>query len=56
MIKGNGQDFIQNPPSWANKSYHPEVDLNNSNNVGSFMGKTHPLYFRPDSVTLKIDG
>ena len=45
--------FIKPPPSWATKTYHPQVDLNNQNNVGAFMGKTHPLYFKPDSVTLR---
>ena len=52
--KGEWSKFIKPTPSWANKTYHPEVDLNNSNNVGSFMGKTHPLYFRPNSVTLRL--
>mgnify|MGYP003667493337 FL=1 len=50
---GQWSDFIKPTPVWASKSYHPQVDLNNRNNVGSFMGKTHPLYFRPDSVTLR---
>jgi len=50
---GEWSKFIKPPPSWATKTYHPQVDLNNQNNVGSFMGKTHPLYFKPDSVTLR---
>tara|TARA_R100001509_G_scaffold114871_1_gene70003 strand:- start:2466 stop:4178 length:1713 start_codon:yes stop_codon:yes gene_type:complete len=50
---GEWTKFIKPPPSWATKTYHPQVDLNNQNNVGSFMGKTHPLYFKPDSVTLR---
>ena len=50
---GDWSNLIKPPPVWASKSYHPQVDLNNRNNVGAFMGKTHPLYFRPDSVTLR---
>ena len=50
---GEWSKFIKPSPSWVTKTYHPQVDLNNNNNVGSFMGKTHPLYFRPDSVTLR---
>jgi len=50
---GEWSKFIKPPPSWATKTYHPQVDLSNQNNVGSFMGKTHPLYFKPDSVTLR---
>ena len=51
---GEWSNFIKPPPSWAVKTYHPQVDLSNNNNVGSFLGKTHPFYFRPDSVTLRF--
>ena len=51
---GKWSKFIKPPPSWATKTYHPQVDLNNRNNVGAFMGRTHPLYFRPDSTTLRF--
>ena len=39
--------------SWATKTFSSSVDLNNQNNLGAFLGNTHPLYFRPDSILLE---
>ena len=39
--------------SWAKKTFSPNVDLNNQNNVGAFLGNTHPLFFRPDAPLLE---
>ena len=38
---------------WATKTFSPNVDLGNQNNVGSFLGNTHPLYFAPNAPLLE---
>ena len=39
--------------SWATKTFSSSVDLNNQNNLGAFLGNTHPLYFRPEATLLE---
>jgi hypothetical protein len=39
--------------SWATKTFSSSVDLNNQNNLGAFLGNTHPLYFRPEKSLLE---
>ena len=39
--------------SWAVKTFSSSVDLNNQNNLGAFLGNTHPLYIRPDAILLE---
>jgi len=39
--------------SWAVKTFSNSVDLNNQNNLGAFLGNTHPLYIRPNSTLLE---
>ena len=38
---------------WAEKIFSSSVDLNNQNNLGAFLGNTHPLSFRPEKSLLE---
>jgi len=52
--KEQWSNVIKQPSaSWAKKTFSSSVDLNNQNNVGAFLGNTHPLFFRPDAPLLQ---
>ena len=51
--KGKWNKFIK-PIEYCTKTYNPEVDLNNKDNVGSFLQMSHPMYFRPTLMTQRM--
>ena len=52
--KGQWNKVLKPPNvSWATKTFSKSVDLNNQNNLGAFLGNTHPLYFRPQKTLLE---
>jgi hypothetical protein len=54
QVDGSEWSRVIKPVSGTVKTFNPNVDLNNQNNVGAFLQKTHPLYFRPDITTLRL--
>ena len=38
----------------STKSFNPDINPSNPENIGQYLQLTHPLYYRPDSITFNI--